>query len=151
RMNHALRCAIRDAFSWEERNDRFYGGIGIIFPGVIPPAVPEFDPDRDRDSVTRNLERARSRLAEAGWTADNLPALEYAMAASSVSREMYEQFRGNLAAAGYPQEKIPLRTFANFGDFNRAMRNEQLMIMGYAWGLDYPDAENTLQLFYGPN
>lgn len=22
--------------------------------------------------------------------------------------------------------------------------------MGYGWGLDYPDAENTLQLFYGP-
>jgi ABC-type oligopeptide transport system substrate-binding subunit len=25
------------------------------------------------------------------------------------------------------------------------------MVMGYGWGLDYPDAENTLQLFYGPN
>lgn len=23
--------------------------------------------------------------------------------------------------------------------------------MGYGWSLDYPDAENTLQLFYGPN
>jgi ABC-type oligopeptide transport system substrate-binding subunit len=25
------------------------------------------------------------------------------------------------------------------------------MIVGMGWGLDYPDAENTLQLFYGPN
>ncbi len=24
-------------------------------------------------------------------------------------------------------------------------------MMSMAWGLDYPDAENTLQLFYGPN
>lgn len=150
RMNHALRCAIRDAFSWEERNDRFYGGLGIVFPGVIPPVVPEFDPNLDRDSVTQNVERARQRLADAGWSAENLPVLEYAGVASTTEREMYEQLRGNLAAIGYPQEKIVLRTFANFGDFNRALRNKELMLMGYAWALDYPDAENTLQLFYGP-
>src|SRR5690606_2737096 len=30
-------------------------------------------------------------------------------------------------------------------------RTKQLMIMGSAWSLDYPDAENVLQLFYGPN
>lgn len=150
RMNHELRCAIRDAFSWDERNDRFYGGIGIVFPGVIPPVVPEFDPDLDRDSVTRNVERARRRLAEAGWTAGNLPDLEYGITASTVQREMYEQFRGNLAEIGYPPAKIPLRTFANFGDFSRAMRSKELMFISYAWGLDYPDAENVLQLFYGP-
>jgi ABC-type transport system substrate-binding protein len=149
--NHALRCAIRDAFSWEERNARFYGGLGIIFPGAIPPVVPEFDPDMDRDSVTRNVERARQRLADAGWNEDNLPVLEYGMSASTVQREMYEQLRGNLSAIGYPQEKVQIRSFANFGDFNRAMRNKELMFMGYAWALDYPDAENTLQLFYGPN
>src|SRR5690606_34080815 len=150
RMNHALRCAIRDAFSWEERNARFYGGLGIVFPGVIPPVVPEFDPNLDRDSVTQNVDRARQRLAEAGWTPENLPVLEYAGVSSTTNREMYEQFRGNLAAIGYPQEKIVYRAFANFGDFNRAMRNKELMLMGYGWGLDYPDAENTLQLFYGP-
>jgi oligopeptide transport system substrate-binding protein len=151
RMNHALRCAIRDAFSWDERNARFYGGIGIVFPGVIPPVVPEFDPELDRDSVTRNVERARRRLAEAGWTADQLPVFEYASTSGSVYREMFEQFRGNLTEIGYPAAKIQHRTFANFGDYNRAMRTKQLMIMGSAWSLDYPDAENVLQLFYGPN
>lgn len=151
RRNHELRCAIRDAFSWDERNARFYGDLGIVFPGVIPPTVAEFDPDLDRDSVTRNIERARQRLAGAGWNADNLPVLEYSLTASTVQREMYEQFRGNLTAIGYPQEKIQVRSFANFGDFNRAMRNKELMLMGYGWSLDYPDAENTLQLFYGPN
>jgi len=151
RMNHALRCAIRDAFSWDELNDRFYGGIGIVFPGAIPPAVPEFDPDADRDSVTRNVERARRRLAEAGWTADSLPVLEYSTTSGTIYREMFEQFRGNLTEIGYPPEKIQHRTYANFGDYNRAMRTKQLMMANYAWGLDYPDAENALQLFYGPN
>src|SRR5690606_20883146 len=100
-------------------------------PGVIPPVAPEFDPDMDRDSVTQNVERARQRLADAGWSADNLPVLEYSITASTVQREMYEQFRGNLSAVGYPPEKVQVRSFANFGDFNRAMRNKELMLMGY--------------------
>lgn len=149
--NHELRCAIRDSFSWDERNARFYGDIAIIFPGTIPPAVPEFDPDMERDSVTQNIERARQRLADAGWNADNLPVLQYGAVSSTTSREFFEQFRGNLTRIGYPQDKIVFRAFANFGDYNRAMRNRELMVMGYGWGLDYPDAENTLQLFYGPN
>jgi len=151
RMNHALRCAIRDSFSWEERNERFYANMGIIFPGVIPPVAPEFDPSMDRDSVTLDIERARQRLAEAGWNEENLPVIEYGMSSGSVQREMYEQFRGNLTRIGYPQSKIEARSFATFGDFNRAYRSKELMVIGYAWGLDYPDAENTLQLFYGPN
>ena len=101
--------------------------------------------------MTQNGDRARRRLADAGWTAANLPELEYGSTANTINREMYEQFRGNLTNVGYPQEKISIRTFANFGDFSEAMHNKELMIMGYGWGMDYPDAENTLQLFYGPN
>lgn len=151
RRNQELRCALRDAFSWQQRNERFYADLGIIFPGVIPPFLNEYDPDMPRDSVTQNLERARERLDEAGWNADNLPTLEYGMVSSSRSREIFEQFRGNLTQIGYPQDKIEARAFANFGDYNEAMRTSQLMVMGYGWALDYPDAENTLQLFYGPN
>jgi ABC-type transport system substrate-binding protein len=151
RRNHELRCAIRDGFSWDQRNERFYGDIGIIFPGVIPPAVPEHDPNMDRDSVTQNVERARRRLAAAGWTPENLPVIEYGGTASTTNREFYEQFRGFLTNIGYPQDKVEYRAFANFGDYSRAMRSRELMVMGYGWGLDYPDAENTLQLFYGPN
>ncbi len=151
RMNRELRCSVRDAFSWQQRNDRFYAGLGVVFPGVIPPVVPEFDAGMDQDSVTQNGDRARRRLADAGWTDANLPELEYGSTANTINREMYEQFRGNLTNVGYPQEKISIRTFANFGDFSEAMHNKELMIMGYGWGMDYPDAENTLQLFYGPN
>ena len=55
------------------------------------------------------------------------------------------------ALAGIPREKINGETFATFGDYNRALRTSKLSIMGYGWQLDYPDAENVLQLFYGPN
>lgn len=150
-MNRALRCAMRDAFDWQQRNDRFYSGLGEVFPGVIPPILAEFDATLSRDSVTHNPERARARLAEAGWTAENLPTLDYGLVASVLGREMAEEFRGYMAAVGIPPEKINIKTYATFGDYNRALRTSELPIMGYGWGLDYPDAENVLQLFYGPN
>jgi len=150
-MNRALRCAMRDAFDWQQRNDRFYSGLGEVFPGVIPPILAEFDATLSRDSVTHNPERARTRLAEAGWTEENLPTLDYGLVASVLGREMAEEFRGYMAAVGIPPEKINIKTYATFGDYNRALRTSELPIMGYGWGLDYPDAENVLQLFYGPN
>ena len=52
---------------------------------------------------------------------------------------------------GYPKEKIVLKTYATFGDIAKAWSNSDLPLISKGWGLDYPDAENTLQLFYGPN
>lgn len=150
-MNRELRCAMRDAFDWAQRNERFYSGLGEVFPGVIPPLLAEFDASLSRDSVTHNPERARARLAEAGWTADNLPTLDYGLVASVLGREMAEEFTGYMSAVGIPPEKINVESYATFGDYNRALRTSELQIMGYGWGLDYPDAENVLQLFYGPN
>lgn len=149
--NRALRCAMRDAFDWQTRNERFYSDLGIVFPGVIPPILEEFDEDLSRASVTQDVERARARLEEAGWTAENLPELDYGLVSSVLAREMYEEFRGYMEAAGIPGDRIKAQTYATFGDYNRALRSSELSIMGYGWGLDYPDAENVLQLFYGPN
>ena len=149
--NHALRCAIRYAFDWAERNRTFYNDMGQVFPGIIPPVVPEYDPQAPKDSITHDPEKARKLLAEAGWTAQNLPELTYGGVASVSSRQMFEQFRGWLTRIGYPKEKILFDSYASFGDYNKAVKQAKIMIVGMGWGLDYPDAENTLQLFYGPN
>ncbi len=151
KRNHALRCAIRYAFDWAERNRTFYNDMGQVFPGIIPPVVPEYDPDAPKDSITHDPEKARKLLAEAGWTAENLPELTYGGVASVTSRQMFEQFRGWLTRIGYPKEKILFDSYATFGDYNKAVKQAKVMIVGMGWGLDYPDAENTLQLFYGPN
>ena len=149
--NRALRCAIRNAFDWQARNDTFYYGIGKIFPGVIPPVVPEFDPDRSRESVRRDLKKGRALLAEHGWTADQLPELTYGLISSVQQRQMYAQLRAQMVELGFPMDKIGTDTFASFGDFSRAMKNRRLDLLFLGWTLDYPDAQNTLQLFYGPN
>lgn len=151
RKNHALRCAITKAFDWEARNNSFYFNLGVVFPGIIPPAVPEFDPGLSRDSVTRDVAGARRLLAEHGWTADTLPELVYGAVGGVRSRQFYEQFRAWLKEIGYPPEKLVLKQFATFGDLNQQWRESRLPYIAVGWGLDYPDAENTLQLFYGPN
>jgi len=151
KRNKALRCAIIKSVSWEQRNESFYVGLGRKFPGVIVPVVPEFDPDLSFESVTRDLDGARRLLAEHGWTADNLPELVYGTTSSVTSRLFYEQFRAWLKELGYPPEKIILKQYATFGDISKAWKESRLPLISKGWGLDYPDAENTLQLFYGPN
>lgn len=151
RRNKALRCAIVKAFDWEARNQSWYFGLATIFPGIIVPVVPEFDPGLSRESVTRDVEGARQLLRDHGWTADNLPVLVYGQSAGVKQRMFYEQFRAELKQIGYPPEKVVLKQFATFGDLSRAWKDGRLPIVVKGWGLDYPDAENTLQLFYGPN
>jgi ABC-type transport system substrate-binding protein len=151
RRNKALRCAIIKTFDWQARNDSWYFGLASIFPGIIVPVVPEFDPQLSRQSVTRDVDGARRLLAENGWTPENLPVLTYGQSAGVKQRMVFEQFRAELMDIGWPREKIVLKQYATFGDLSRAWKQSRLPIVAKGWGLDYPDAENTLQLFYGPN
>jgi ABC-type transport system substrate-binding protein len=149
--NKALRCAIIKAFDWPKRNEIFYYGIGQVFPGIIPPAAPEFDKNQDTGSISRDLDGARGLLSRYGWNAGNLPVLEYGFTASVTERQMFEQFRSFMVDIGYPQEKIRALTFATYGDYARAYLNREVMLTTTGWTMDYPDAENTVRLFFGPN
>ncbi|MEM7082299.1 MAG: ABC transporter substrate-binding protein [Pseudomonadota bacterium] len=149
--NKALRCAIFKGFDWQLRNSAYYSNLGEIFPGIITPTVPEFDPNLPRDTVTRDVPGAKKLLTEAGWNADNLPELVYGIPSSVLQTQYFEQFRGFMGDIGYPRDKIVLKRYATFGDIAKAWRNSELPLIYKGWTLDYPDAENTLQLFYGPN
>jgi len=149
--NKALRCAIIKAFDWQKRNEIFYYGIGRVFPGIIPPVAPEFDPVFDRGKIERDLAGARNLLNKSGWNAGNLPVLEYGFHSSVTERQMFEQFRSFMTDIGYPSEKIRPLTYATYGDYARAYLNREVMLVTTGWTMDYPDAENTVQLFFGPN
>ncbi len=149
--NKALRCAIIKGFDWERRNESFYFGLGKVFPGVITPTVPEFDPELSDESVTLDIEGAKKLLADNGWNKDNLPEIVYGAPAGVNQRMFYEQLRGFMKKIGYPPEKVVLKQYATFGDFVKDTSRSLLPFISKGWGLDFPDAENTLQLFYGPN
>jgi ABC-type transport system substrate-binding protein len=149
--NKALRCAIIKAFDWEARNESFYLGLGELFPGIIVPVVPEYDPELPRESVTRDVAGARRLLAEHGFNADTLPELVYGTTGGVTQRLIFEQFRAWMMEMGYPRQKVRLKQYATFGDISKAWKESQLPYVAKGWGLDFPDAENTLQLFWGPN
>jgi ABC-type transport system substrate-binding protein len=151
RRNKALRCAVNKGFDWARRNESFYFDLGLAFPGIIPPATPEFDPELSDESITLDIAGAKALLAENGWNEDNLPEIVYGTTAGVMQRMFYEQFRGFMKKIGYPPEKVVLKQYATFGDFMKDTSNSRLPMVAKGWGLDFPDAENTLQLFYGPN
>jgi ABC-type transport system substrate-binding protein len=149
--NHALRCAIIRSFDWAKRNQIFYSDIGKVFPGIIPPSALEYDAGQAPDSIRRDTVRANRLLSESGWNPANLPDLEYGFVSSVTERQMFEQFRSFLAGINYPPEKIRPLMFASYGDYSRAFINREVMLATSSWVMDYPDTENIMQLFYGPN
>ena len=151
KRNRALRCAMVKAFDWEKRNEIFFYDVGRVFPGVLAPAVPEHDPNGDSRYIQRDLEGARELLLANGWNEDTLPTLEYGFPNSVTERQIFEQFRNFMMEAGYPANKIRPLIFATYGDYQRAYSQGKVPLINSSWTMDYPDAENLMQLYYGPN
>jgi len=149
--NHALRCAMVKAFDWQKNNEIFFYDIGRVFPGIIPPAVPEYDPDGDKSYITHDLDGAKRLLEENGWNAETLPTLEYGFPNGVTERQAFEQFRNFMMSAGFPADKIRPLIFATYGDYQRAYSQGKVALINSSWTMDYPDAENLMQLYYGPN
>jgi ABC-type transport system substrate-binding protein len=149
--NRALRCAMVKAFDWDKRNEIFFYDIGRVFPGIIPPVVPEFEPDGDAAYVRRDLPGAKALLENSGWTPDTLPVLEYGYPNSVTERQIFEQFRNFMLDVGYPPAKIRPLVYASYGDYQRAYSQGKVTLINSSWTMDYPDVENVMQLYYGPN
>ena len=151
RRNRALRCAMVKAFDWEKQNEIFFYDIGRVFPGIIPPSVPEYDPEAGAGYNRRDLTAARALLQENGWDENTLPTLEYGFPNSVTERQVFEQFRNFMMDAGYPASKIRPVVFATYGDYQRAYSQRKLTLVNSSWTMDYPDVENIMALYYGPN
>lgn len=151
RRNHALRCAMVKAFDWKKRNEIFFYDIGRVFPGIIPPFAPEYDAGGDAAYIRRDLTGARQLLQANGWDEDTLPTLEYGFPNSVTERQVFEQFRNFMMDAGYPAKKIKPMIFATYGDYQRAYSQGKVTLINSSWTMDYPDVENLMQLYYGPN
>jgi ABC-type transport system substrate-binding protein len=151
RANRALRCAMRDAFDWPTRNRTFYNGLGRVFAGAIPPFLAEYDAEQAQLGIEHDPESARRRLAEHGWTADSLPTLVYGMEGSVQQRQMFEQFRAWMGDIGWLTEQLRPQVFVSFNELMRAIGERRLDLFLLGWTLSYPDAQYSLQIFYGPN
>lgn len=145
-----LRQAICLALDWDERNDAFYNNINIVYDGPIPPGLDGFPADGRAPVSYRgpNLEQARQLLAKAGYPGgQGLPAIDYYISIGGNNQEQVEMMQRQL-------EEIGVKLNVHMVDFStliEAVNNKKAPFFSFAWGSDYPDAENNLALFYSPN
>ncbi len=151
KRNRALRCAIRKAYNWQQLINRVFYGLGKAFPGIVPPNIQGFDPTLSRESVELDIEGAKKLMKEHGWNAANLPKLRYSGFSSVINKQQYEMFKGWMSKIGYPPEKISFDMYAQFGDYAKVLHEKKVMTLSVAWFFDFPDAQNSYQLYYGPH
>ncbi len=146
----ALRQAICLALDWDEQNEAFYNGINIVYDGVVPPGLDGF-PEGGRASGSfrgPDRERARALLEQAGYPGGRgLPTIDYYTARQQNAQEQAEMIQKQLSEVG-----ISLRVhLLDFSQLMQKVDERAAQFFSFAWGSDYPDAENNLALFYGPN
>lgn len=146
-----LRQAISLAIDLNEINKTFYSGLNIVYDGPIPPGLdgyPEPDGKLEHAYSGPNLRLAREKLAEAGYPdGDGLPVLDYYTTRNELNAQMAEATTRQLAEVGI---RLNVR-LVDFSTLIETVNAKAAQLFTFAWSSDYPDAENNLALFYGPN
>jgi len=146
--NKFLRQAIATAIDQKEFNRLFYNSQALIAQGPIPPGLDGYDPDFVNPYRKFDLNRAKALLAKAGYPGGKgLPEIRYIHTASTTARQINEFEAKCLAEIGV---KIKSESYT-WPEFQQKIKNRDGQMWGFAWGADYPDAENFLQLFYSKN
>ena len=151
-QNVNLRRALFSAYNQKEVNRLFYNNTSMDAQSVIPPGISGYDKNYRNpyrgDGSAKSIERAKKLLAKAGYPeGKKLPVITYDTVSSTVSRQMAEYFKSQMATIG-----VKLKVVQNtWPSFQKKITDRKIMLYGIAWGADYPDAENFLQLLYGPN
>lgn len=156
----ALRQALSLAFDSAEMNDTFYNGINYVYDGPIPDGLDGYPKGGEAPVSYRgpDLPAAKDLLAKAGYPGgkdkDGNPlVIEYY---SSRGGNQDEQTQAEQRFASAIGVKLNAHLL-DFSELDEAVKKKKAPMFGYAWGSDYPDAENNLMLFYtgarspGPN
>ena len=146
-----IRQAISLAMDTEEFNDRFYNNTCILYDGPIPPGLDGFEPGVISPYRGPNLSKARELLKQAGYEHGQKGGkpLEvfFETTIGGQNQMQAEVFTRQLKRIG-----IDLKpNFNSFPELLDKLHKNKAQMFGLAWGSDYPDAENNLALFYGPN
>ncbi|MBN2658442.1 MAG: hypothetical protein JXR86_15390 [Spirochaetales bacterium] len=147
--NRKLRQAMSLAYTHEDILDIFYNGRAELAQTLLPPGLGGYDPNYKNPYAHYDLEKAKALLAEAGYpNGEGLPVLKYQMYSSSTTNtQMVELFIDNMSKLGIKVEAVA----GDWPTFMERIDAHEVQLGGIAWGADYPDAQNFLQLNYGPN
>jgi len=147
KLRQALTCAF-DSDQWVE----FFNDRITRAKGPIPPGVAGYD--EKPSPYPFDLEKAKRLMVEAGYPDGVDPSTGHRLkltvelgSADPQTRESMELTMGFMRKIGVAL--VP--SYNNWPTFLSKMERRQCQMYRLGWVADYPDAENFLQLFYGPN
>ncbi len=152
----ALRRAIAMVHNVQEEISLLWNGQATKLEFPVPPGVVGHDPTY-RSSVQRDVATANSLLDKFGYSKgkDGWRTLPD-------DRPLLIKFTTRAASTGKLHAEIWKKTFDSlsirmesdirpFPEMLKAEKQCQLMMRTSPWIADYPDGDNFMQLFYGPN
>lgn len=150
--NKFLRQALTCAFNTETYL-QFYHHRVMRALGPIPPGIAGFEDQQA--PYPFDLDRAKLLLAQAGYPGGKDPrtgrrlklSIDLGNANDPEMRaavELFADFMGKIGVLIVP-------VYNNWPAFLERIERRQAQLFRLGWVADYPDAENFLQLFYGPN
>jgi len=153
----ALRRAVGMAYDQNEAIRVLLKGRAVPANGPIPPDIAGFDPKLktnaqlyDPAAANALLDKFGYKKGPDGWRTlpDGKPlVLERWSVPNSAARQGDELWKRNMDAIGIRIEFRKDRT----PELRKMARQGKIPMRGDGWQADYPDAENFMQLLYGPN
>lgn len=148
-----MRQAMSLAYDTEWDIKNLQNGRAISAQGPIPPGIFGYDPDFKNPYKQFDVEKAKELLAEAGYPNGigkdgRRLSITFDLGSPDIeARQRAQAFSGDMAAIGIHVETQQ----EQWAEFLRKAQEGRLQVFELGWVLDYPDPENFLQLFYGPN
>ena len=154
----ALRRAIGMAFNTEEFIRVLFKGRAIPAQGPIPPDIAGYDATHKTQAQIYDPAAARALLERFGYKdrdgdgyrelPDGKPlVIERWSTPISRDRQIDELWKKNMDAIGirmvFKKDRLP--------ELRKMGRAGKVQTRQDGWNADYPDAENYMQLLYGPN
>ena len=154
----ALRRAISMAFNVDEEIAVIFHGRETPAKGPVPPDMAGYDPKLKTNAQIYDPAAARRLLDRFGYKDRNgdgyreMPdgrplVLENWSNPTSAARERDELWKKSMDAIGI---KIVFKK-AKSPEISKMSRAGRIQMGPSSWNADYPDAENFMQLLYGPN
>lgn len=146
--NKLLRQAMSLAYDEAKYIETFYNGRGVPAQGPIPPDISGFDPAFKNPYRQYNIAKARELMSKAGFPGGKgLAPIVFATMSDSTSRQSADFAQQMFGQIGV---QLKVDTYS-WPQFQETIKNRKAQLWSFAWGADYPDGENFLQLFYSKN
>lgn len=158
----AVRRALALCVDRDDYIDRYRNGRGTPARQLVPPSVTGFQKVNTMESQRFDPEAGRKILEEAGFEVKRkgtryeaidqetgeVVTVTVSYRSQSESTKQYANFLGSQAA----QVGITLQSeLLTFPEFLKRQNDGKGQAYDAGWVMDYPDAQNMLQLLYGPN